>query len=79
MIRSIKNNHDIEFENINQTGVKVGAIRGALIGGISSGGTGAIPGAIIGAIGGGFASGISGAVTASGAAYAAIKIVSIFR
>lgn len=56
-------------------GALTGAIRGAIIGALSSGGTGAIPGAIIGALGWGAASGARGAAIASGAAAVASFLI----
>jgi len=55
-------------------GVRTGAIRGAIVIGLASGGTGALAGAIIGALGGGVATGAAGAALASGASYAAITL-----
>lgn len=56
-------------------GAMTGAIRGAIIGALSSGGTGAVPGAIIGALGWGAVSGARGAAVASGAAVVASLII----
>ncbi|WP_116788033.1 hypothetical protein [Flavobacterium psychrotrophum] len=57
-------------------GVKAGAIKGAIVLGLASGGTGAVAGAIIGALGGGAAAGATAAVGASAAWLGAEAIVS---